>query len=269
MMATIFSEMKKYHRPPVAAACSGPAVGQAGEEALDVAERLGLEVVLAGVELGAQRVAADRRAVGRHEVELLAGVRLVVGLDVLDLTGVLRLALVEELLEPELEVEHPPDRHRVDRVRALDPALEGVQHRGLVEVGPVGEGLGEELAVDVVLEAHEPLALRGRRADLVAAVDDGVGQQPTHRVAEDPLADAVLDEGVVAEAEDEADEVAVDERHPHGDAEAAGVLVGVAQPGRQRTGEDVVGEPGPQVGLLDRRSPRRRGRARSRRRAAT
>ena len=85
----------------------------------------------------------------------------------------------------------------------------------LVEVGPVGERLGEELAVDVVLQAHEPLALRGRRADLVAAVDDRVGQQPTHRVAQHPLAHAVLDEGVVAEAEDEAHEVPVDERHAH------------------------------------------------------
>ena len=81
VMATIFSEMKKYHVPVVAAACSGPASGSPAKKRVDVAEGLGVEVVLAGEELGAQRVAAHGRAVARREVELLAGVGLVVGLD--------------------------------------------------------------------------------------------------------------------------------------------------------------------------------------------
>ena len=216
-------------------------LGQASEEAVDVAEGLGLEVVLAGIELGAQRVTTHDRAVVEREVELLAGVGLVVGLDPHRLV-VGGVVLVEELLEPQLEVEHAPHRHRVDRVGALDPALEGVQHRTLVDVAAVGEGLGEEDAVDVVLQPHEPLALRRGRADLVAPTTHRLRHPTAHRVAQDALAPPLVDERLVGQREGEAHEVSVEEGQAHLQAEVAGVLVGVTQPRGEGAAEEVVEE---------------------------
>ena len=246
MMATTFSDRKNHHVPRVAASCSGPAVGQAGEEAVDVGEHAGVEVVVAAEELGAHGVAAHVLPERGDEVEAAPGVRLDVGLDVRGLLGRRRLGIrvvvVEELAQPQLEVDQPPERHRVDVVGALDPALEGVDDRGLVDVGPVGEGLAEEDVVEVVLQAHEPLDLRGREPDLVAAAVDRLRQQAAGGVAQHPLVPAVLDDRLVGEAEDELQHLLVEERHAALEREAHRVLVLVAQQARQRVVEEVLDE---------------------------
>ena len=65
MIATTFSDRKNHHGPRVAASCSGPGRRQAGEEAVDVGEHAGVEVVVAAEQLGAHGVAAHVAPRGR------------------------------------------------------------------------------------------------------------------------------------------------------------------------------------------------------------
>ena len=221
------------------------------EEGVDVGHDARVELVVAGEEVGAQGVATHGLATARGEVEVLALIGLEVGLDP-GLAGLcLGILLVEVLTEPELEVEEAPEDHRVHVVGALDPALEGLEDGALVDIGTGREGLAEEDAVEVVLEAHEPFVLGRREADLVATPIDLLGEQTARGVAQDALVPAVLDDRLVGEAEDELHDLLVEEGHATLEAEAHRVLVLVAQQARQAVVEEVLDEALLEVMVLD------------------
>ena len=147
---------------------------------------------------------------------------------------------VDELPQPQLHVEQPPERQRLGRGPAAQEGVERPHHRLLVEVRPGPERLRGEDPVDVVLHAHEPGLVGRREPDLVAPPNDRRRQQPRGGVAQRALVAPGVHDGGVVEPPQQPQQLGVQEGHASLDREAHRVAVLVAQQRGKAVPEQVV-----------------------------
>jgi len=159
---------------------------------------------------------------------------------------------VAELAQPEFDVDRPPEEPRVLDLAAAAAAerlhdLLAAPERARLERGRLVE------ARERRSPRLDPAHLGRRKADLPAPPADLLGQRPLERLAQDPAAPPVADDGVGGQTQDVGDEFLVEVRDATLDRESHRVPVLVAQQAGQAVGEQVLEQaqlevvPGPAV----------------------
>ena len=144
--------------------------------------------------------------------------------------------------QPELDIDRPPEEERL--LAAPDAGNpEGGGDRLGVPVRAGLEGWRAHQRLDRRALLPEPAELRGREADLAAALADLLGQDPAHRLAQDAPRPATRDDRRRGQTEDPFHQLLVEEGQArlHGVGHRVAVLV--AEQRGQREGGEVLKQP--------------------------